>query len=58
MITLTLRRFWLDLRRYRSFSLLFAIAFAIGITIFFVIYPGPEFANTFYEIPIFQVLVG
>ncbi len=54
----TIKRYWLDLKRYRTFSFLIAIVFAIGMALFFLIYPGPEFSDTFLAIPIFQALVG
>ena len=54
----TVKRFWLDLKRYRTFSFLIASVLAIGMVLFFMIYPGPEFFDALLEIPIFQVLVG
>ena len=57
-ILFTVKRLWLDLKRYRTFSLLIAIVFAIGMFLFVLIYPGPEFFDALLEIPIFQVLVG
>ncbi len=54
----TVQRYWLNFRRYRTFSFLIAIIFAIGITFLCIIYPGPEFFDAFYGIPIFQLLVG
>ncbi|MHA2054176.1 MAG: hypothetical protein ACW99F_11310 [Candidatus Hodarchaeales archaeon] len=54
----TIQRYWLDLKRYRAFSLLIALIFAIALALFFIIYPGSEFFDVFLEIPIFQALVG
>jgi hypothetical protein len=54
----TVKRYWLDLKRYRTFSLLIAIVFAILMVGLFAIYPGPEFFDAFLEIPIFQALIG
>ena len=54
----TVRRYWLDVKRYGIFSFLIAIIFAVGITFVCIIYPGPEFFDTFRDIPIFQLLAG
>ncbi|MHA2155222.1 MAG: hypothetical protein ACXABU_07780 [Candidatus Hodarchaeales archaeon] len=57
-IKFTVQRLWLDMKRYKTFSLLIALIFPIGAALFFIIYPGPEFFDVFLEIPAFQALVG
>lgn len=54
----TIRRFWLDLKRHRTFALLVAIVLAIIVSLFGIIYPGPDFFATFFEIPFVQALFG
>ncbi|MFW9906856.1 MAG: hypothetical protein ACFFFH_21305, partial [Candidatus Thorarchaeota archaeon] len=57
-VQFTVRRFWLDLRRYRTVSLLAAIVLALLMGFIGVIYPGPEFFETFFEVPVVKVLIG
>lgn len=54
----TVRHYWLDFKRYRTFSLLIAILFALILAVFCMIYPGPEFIDTLVNIPVFQLLFG
>lgn len=54
----TVRRYWLDFKRHRTFALLVAIVLAVIVFAFGIIYPGPEFFETFFEIPFVQALLG
>ncbi len=57
-VQFTVQRYWLDFKRHRTFALLAAIVLAVIVAVFGIIYPGPEFFGTFFEIPFVQALFG
>ncbi|MFX1284780.1 MAG: hypothetical protein ACFFB5_14060 [Promethearchaeota archaeon] len=57
-VQFTVRRFWLDLKRYRTVALLAAMVLVLIVAVIGIIYPGPDFFGTFFEIPVVQALIG
>lgn len=58
IVQFTVRRLWLDLKRHRTTALLAAIVLVLIVAVIGMIYPGPEFFRTFFEIPVVRALIG